>query len=36
MPNAAKDWTTSGYAGPMFLYMFYGFYDASWQTCVYW
>ncbi|KAI4198834.1 MAG: hypothetical protein LQ346_002682 [Caloplaca aetnensis] len=30
------DWTTSGYAGPMFLYMFYGFYDAAWQTCVYW
>ncbi|KAL8765309.1 MAG: hypothetical protein Q9209_007584 [Squamulea sp. 1 TL-2023] len=30
------DWTTSGYVGPMFLYMFYGFYDASWQTCVYW
>lgn len=19
-----------------FLYMFYGFYDAAWQTCVYW
>ena len=31
-----EDWTTSGYAGPMFLYMFYGFYDAAWQTCVYW
>lgn len=30
------DWTTSGYVGPMFLYMFYGFYDAAWQTCVYW
>lgn len=28
------DWTTSGYVGPMFLYMFYGFYDGksnSWQ-----
>ena len=23
------DWTTSGYVGPMFLYMFYGFYDGS-------
>lgn len=30
------DWTTSGYAGPMFLMMFYGFYDAAWQTSVYW
>ena len=28
--NAPKDdWTTSGYAGPMFLYMFYGFYDGG-------
>ena len=23
------DWTTSGYVGPMFLYMFYGFYDGT-------
>lgn len=30
------DWSTSGYVGPMFLYMFYGFYDASWQCCAYW
>lgn len=30
------DWTTSGYVGPMFLYIFYGFYDAAWQTSVYW
>jgi hypothetical protein len=30
------DWTTDGYLGPMFLYIFYGFYDAAWQTCVYW
>lgn len=30
------DWNTPGYVGPMFLYMFYGFYDAAWQTCVYW
>ncbi|KAI9838181.1 MAG: hypothetical protein M1837_002610 [Sclerophora amabilis] len=30
------DWTTRGYVGPMFLFMFYGFYDAAWQTCVYW
>lgn len=31
-----KDWDSSGYVGPMFLYMFYGFYDACWQTYVYW
>ena len=30
------DWTTPGYVGPLFLYMFYGFYDAAWQTTVYW
>jgi hypothetical protein len=30
------DWTDSGYVGPMFLYIFYGFYDAAWQTTVYW
>ena len=30
------DWTSPGFIGPMFLYMFYGFYDAAWQTCVYW
>ena len=30
------DWKTNGYVGPMFLYMFYGFYDAAWQTSVYW
>ncbi|KAF2120923.1 major facilitator superfamily domain-containing protein [Lophiotrema nucula] len=30
------DWDTNGYAGPLFLYIFYGFYDAAWQTCVYW
>ena len=23
------DWTTNGYVGPMFLYMFYGFYDGK-------
>jgi hypothetical protein len=31
-----RDWTSNGYVGPMFLYLFYGFYDAAWQTCVYW
>ena len=30
------DWSSDGYVGPMFLYIFYGFYDAAWQTCVYW
>lgn len=30
------DFTDAGYVGPMFLYMFYGFYDAAWQTCIYW
>ena len=30
------DWTDSGYIGPMFLYMFYGFFDAIWQTSAYW
>ncbi|KKA19396.1 Uncharacterized protein T310_6643, partial [Rasamsonia emersonii CBS 393.64] len=30
------DWTTPGYVGPMFLYFFYGFYDAVWQATVYW
>lgn len=32
----AEDWTTSGYVGPMFLYMCYGFYDAAWQASTYW
>lgn len=30
------DWTDSRYIGPMFLYIFYGFYDAAFQTCSYW
>lgn len=33
------DWENGGgklFVGPMFLYMFYGFYDAAWQTCIYW
>ncbi|MCJ1306622.1 hypothetical protein MMC25_000265 [Agyrium rufum] len=30
------DWNSPGYVGPMFLYMFYAFYDAAWQTSVYW
>ncbi len=30
------DFTDSGYVGPMFLFMFYGGYDAAWQTSAYW
>ncbi|KPM42910.1 UNC93-like protein [Neonectria ditissima] len=30
------DWADSGYVGPMFLYIFYGFFDAAWQASVYW
>ncbi len=30
------DWQWSGYAGPMFLYIFYGLFDALWQASVYW
>ncbi|KIN08476.1 hypothetical protein OIDMADRAFT_152847 [Oidiodendron maius Zn] len=30
------DWADHGYVGPMFLYFFYGFYDALWQATVYW
>ncbi|KAJ5387799.1 hypothetical protein N7509_010340 [Penicillium cosmopolitanum] len=32
----AWDWETPGYVGPMFLYFFYGMYDAIWQGIVYW
>ncbi|PYH40599.1 DUF895 domain membrane protein [Aspergillus saccharolyticus JOP 1030-1] len=32
----STDWSTSGYVGPMFLYFFYGFYDAAWQASIYW
>lgn len=32
------DWTDGGeqYIAPMFLFMFYAFFDAVWQTCIYW
>jgi len=30
------DWKSHGYVGVMFLYMFYGMFDAAWQTTVYW
>jgi hypothetical protein len=32
----SMDWKDNGYVGVMFLYMFYGFYDAAFQTCAYW
>jgi len=31
-----KDWSDSGYVGLMFLYIFYGAFDAAWQATVYW
>jgi MFS family permease len=31
-----KDWSDPGFGGPFTLYIFYGFTDAAWQTCVYW
>lgn len=34
--NDDIDWTDRRYIGPMFLYIFYGFYDAAWQVTVYW
>ena len=34
IPGYVKDdWTTDGYVGPMFLYMFYGFYDGKLVPC---
>src|SRR6266516_358895 len=30
------DWDNAGFAGPSILYVLYGFYDAAWQTTVYW
>jgi hypothetical protein len=32
----STDWGTSGYVGVMFLYIFYGGFDAAWQATVYW
>jgi MFS family permease len=32
----AWDWDHPGFVGPMFLYFFYGAYDAVWQGCMYW
>jgi len=33
---SSEDWSAPGFAGPMFLYFFYGLYDALWQASVYW
>jgi hypothetical protein len=33
---AKKDFTDSDYAGPMLLYLSFGFLAAVWQTCLYW
>jgi len=32
------DWSDGGklYIAPMFLYIFYGFYDSAWQASIYW
>ncbi|KAJ5352608.1 major facilitator superfamily domain-containing protein [Penicillium brevicompactum] len=35
-PELKLDWTSSGYIGPMFLYIAYGIYDSAWQTYCYW
>ena len=34
--DTLQDFEESGYVGPMFLYIFYGFFDSVWQTTVYW
>ncbi|OAA80688.1 Major facilitator superfamily transporter [Akanthomyces lecanii RCEF 1005] len=35
--QAKLDWADGGkFLGPMFLYFFYGMYDAIWQTSIYW
>lgn len=34
--HVGVDFTQGSYIAPMFLYMFYGFYDAAWQVTAYW
>ncbi|KAK5081500.1 hypothetical protein LTR05_007631 [Lithohypha guttulata] len=34
--HVGLDFTDSAYAGPVVMYMFYGFYDAAWQVTAYW
>ncbi|KAI1381296.1 MFS general substrate transporter [Hypoxylon crocopeplum] len=34
--NQKIDWADPQFIGPMFLFIFYGFYDSVWQTCIYW
>jgi hypothetical protein len=36
IPSPRQDIFDSGYVGNLFLYMFYGFLDATWQTYAYW
>jgi hypothetical protein len=35
-PSPRQDIYDPGYVGNLFLYMFYGFLDATWQTYIYW
>lgn len=36
-PPFPIDWSEgSTYIAPMFLFIFYGIFDAAWQTCIYW
>jgi hypothetical protein len=35
-PSPRQDVYDPGYVGNLFLYMFYGFLDATWQTYAYW
>jgi len=34
--HVGVDFKQGKYIGPMFMYMFYGFYDAAWQVTAYW
>jgi hypothetical protein len=35
-PIPLIDWSSEGYFWSLLLYMAYGFYDAVWQSCIYW
>jgi len=34
--DARLDWSTPGFGQLFVLYIFWGFYDAAYQTCIYW
>jgi hypothetical protein len=34
--SVKKDFSNSGYVGPMILYLSFGLFAAAWQTCLYW